>query len=288
MTTGGHAEAAPAAWSLEVVAGPNTGAVIPLRSGRHSIGFDTANDIVLADNAVADKQAVLDIGRGAALFATAAGLVARGRAVDEGRGLKLRDDMTFVVGDTILRVHAPSRHQSRHWRATAAIIAAPVLLVCALFVVLSPHATTSATPSKVAARSDGGHPRAAAALQALTAQLASRGLANLLSLSVVDTAVHVRGRLTDAEMASWKQAERWYDTTYGSSPALVAQISSAELSLPDFGIAAVSTDDVPYVITTSNQRFTEGSVLPGGWVIAHIDSHEVTLTRDGQAVHMGL
>jgi type III secretion protein D len=283
--------ATPSEWRLEVAAGPNAGAVIPLQAGQYRFGFDPSNDIVFADLGVAARQAVLDVdqARGIVLRPVASGIMIDDRAIGVGRRLKLRNGMDLTVGDTILHVHAPMATRRRDRRLVALLVVLPPAFILLLFVLLSPRVPALHSASSAASRASGqAISRVDAAMQELTRHLAQVGLAERLKLSSMGGAVLVAGRLTDAEMQRWKQAQRWYDATYGSTPALIAQITPASLALPDFGISAVSTGEVPYVITTSNQRFTEGAVLPGGWVITRIDQDEIILTRDGQTVRMEL
>lgn len=283
--------APPQEWKLEVAEGPNTGAVIPLRVGRYRFGHDANNDIVLADAGVAEAQAIIEIDQNqrVTVRALAAGLIIGGRAIRPGRELTLRAGCDLAAGNTHLRIHGPDAPRARKRPLVAAGIAASGVFIGLMVLVLSPHNPSPASFPTGGLRSlDVGAARGRAALKAFEARLAALGLATRLTLSTTGNAVLVRGRLDAADMAVWQKAQHWYDATYGSVPALIAQVLPATLSPPDFGISAVSTDDVPYVITTSGQRYTEGSVLASGWVITHIDAHEITLTRDGQTVHVGL
>lgn len=292
-------------WQVEIVAGPNAGAIVLLDGGRHHFGRDRANDIVLADVAVAGHQASIEVaGRTARIETFAPGTQVCGRTLREGARLRLRHGTDIGLGETRLRVHAPVRSLFSLRLPLATAVAAAVVLAAMPLLrdVTHAHAATqdlsrSATDGSAAlAHTAGPAPTPlparlspAGAANALRLRLAAQHLDGAISVQAAGGAVLATGAVLPAERERWLTEQMWFDATLGGTLALVDHVTVARAEeLPRLDVRAVSAGAVPFVVTGSGDRYAEGSVLAGGWTITHIGADRITLRLGARSLDISL
>lgn len=293
-------------WCLEIATGPNAGAAVPLAAGQYRLGADRDNDIVLADSAVAGQQAVLTVDLDSAtLDALATGAQWRGSPLPAGSCNTLYSGAEILVGATTLRLHGP--RSGRRSRLLSVAVPTALLALAALLptgisegpgvahrsadpprpaVAVQParalpppvrHAVASPAPTA---------PEAAGALQD---HLLSMGLAGTIATSVAGNALVATGGVAPSARDRWVAAQMWFDGRFGGRITLIDRVgASVADTAPRFQVRAVSAGVVPYVITVSGERYTEGAVLDGGWVIAQISAERIVLHNGDRRLEVGL
>lgn len=279
-------------WHLEVARGPNAGARIALRPGDYRFGCATANDIVLADSAVADRQGVFRVAPdGTVLDVTAPGVRVGRRPADPGTAISLAGGMEIAVGETLLRVHGPP---AMRWTLLPMALAGPVLLVAALSVAFAAHqpvnrnamVAASVPLLPAAARVPDITPQGVA--HDLTRRMQQFGLNEHVHVDTSLGAIIVSGQVNRDDMVRWRDLEQWFDAHHANIALISHVTADAGPSLPQIGIRAVWAGTIPYVITTTGDRYTEGAVIDGDWTITRITSDGLELTRNGRVVHITL
>jgi hypothetical protein len=281
-------------WRIEIANGPNAGAIVPLAAGRYRVGFDPGNDIVLADQAIAAEQATLEIGpNGVFLTALAAGAALKCRSfalrsLAAGTSSAIRPGSEIRVGSTVLRFNGPQRLRFASIRFTC--LAAAFLVACSTmagYLFATPH-EARATARAAGADASPSATSLAAAAAALRQHLRADALAGSIAIAESRGALLASGTIAPDQASDWNRAQQWFDAGLGRQFTLLDRVRAKPSGAPDFALAAVSTFPIPYAIDRDGARYTEGAVLDGGWVIAHITTHAVTLSRDGQTIRMTL
>jgi uncharacterized lipoprotein YmbA len=270
-------------WRLEVMAGPNEGAVVMLAPGTYRLGSGSSSDIVLADNTIDSEHLEFDIAQaGARVTALVAGGRCQQRSLIPGRTQHMRGDGEIVIGETRLRLHSPSVPERNIQRcvipAYAAIGAAGLLSATFAFMGLTPSSPAHA--AREAGQSRAATPTALVASAAFADRLHTLGLQSEITTRASDGTVLATGAILGSEQTQWTQAQSWFDGRYGGRVTLVSHVGRAASSAePMLDIAAVSMLPVPCVITREGDRYTEGAVIAGTWTIAHIAGDSVTLRQ---------
>ena len=283
----GAGDRAVPGWSLEVTAGPNRGAVVPLE-GEARLGSGLDNDIVLADHEVAEQQAVFSLeGDAAVLDPLLPGVMVDGRPAAPGRLVVLRDGLLLQAGGTVIRVHGPA---ARPRRARWLLAAVPVLLVAvggaALVGSMSPGRTDLVVPPAAPAAAPA--PASATAAEALKERLRAAGLADQIQVTATPGAVVAEGRVAGPVLARWSEHQVWFDSSYKGTLSLVNRVrEAAPDERPNIQLRAVSFGTVPYLITATGDRYMQGSVVEG-WTVEQIAPDKVVLSRNGRRVELGL
>lgn len=289
----GPDEAAGAApdsgWLVLVVGGPNKGAVLPLGHGVLRLGAGLSNDIVLADPAMAEQQAVLTLdASGARIAPLAKGLSVNAKPVLPGRSVAVADSALIYAGDTVLLLRGPPQPARR--RARWLLLAVPVLLavvgVAALVGFASPS-RGAAAPRHVPAIAATARPATEAA-DALRERLRQAGLSGQITLTASSGAVVAEGQLPGPDLARWAEHQLWFDGRYKGALSLVNRVREAPPSeRPNLQLRAVSTGQVPYLIVANGDRYVENAVVDG-WTIEQISPDKVVLSRNGRRVELVL
>ncbi|MFT6072146.1 MAG: hypothetical protein ACJARD_000937 [Alphaproteobacteria bacterium] len=103
-------------------------------------------------------------------------------------------------------------------------------------------------------------------------------LLNRLDVSSKKNVIYVKGRINQYEMKSWRKAQNWFDTTYGSGVNLVTLIDLNNGLRRTISFKAVVADgSMPYVVSWTGDRFRPGATLPGGWIVLKIADDGVTV-----------
>ncbi len=284
-------EMSDAEWRIDVANGPNAGAQVALTVGCHRVGYDPANDIVLADPAVASEHAIVDVGpAGATVIALAPGAMMQRRRLPVGRRLTLRPNAEIRLGQTVLRIAGPpaSRQSASPWKA--GIVALVLGIPCAGVAywvsapaVPHPDPTTAAQP-----RSD-AFITAPSAASALENQLATAKLGDAVHITAADAVLVASGAVLPTDRSAWLNTQRWFDAKFGGHITLIDRVGTArDGGLPELDLAAVSMTPVPNVVTRRGDRYTIGAILQGGWSIDSITPNAVTLRLGARVMRVTL
>ena len=274
-------------WLVLVTSGPNKGAVLPLGHGAFRLGAGLSNDIVLADPAMAEEQAVLTFdASGARVAPFAAGLSVDAKPVQAGRSVAVTDGALIYAGETVLQVRGPPQPRRR---AGWLLLAAPLLLVgvggAALVGFASPSRGDAAPPNAAPATTAAAY-SATEAADALRGRLQQAGLADRVSLTASSGAVVAEGNLPGPDLARWAEHQLWFDGRYKGALSLVNQVREATPGeRPQLQLRAVSTGRVPYLIAANGDRYVEGAIVDG-WAIDQISQDKVVLSRNGRRVEL--
>lgn len=278
------------AWTIEITAGVNAGATVPLDAGSYTLGGHLSNDIVFSDPAIADRQVQLDIGPdGARVTPLTAGVSRRHRALEPGRTMALRPGARLQFGQTQIRLDGP-RAPMRHlgWvKASAALlllgggfaavfhVAAPVAMATSKTIAVQTPPRTAADPAVVQ--------------RDLQEHLAGVGLGGLVTLAASGRAMTATGALLAGDRETWLAAQQWFDGRYGSDTVLIDRVGvAAKQDLPKLDIAAVALLPIPHLVTRDGEHYIKGAVLPDGWSISAITGRAVTLTRGSRSIDVAL
>ena len=274
-------------WTIAVTDGPNKGAAVPLDGDQFTIGAGLSNDIVIADGAMAPQQAVVSVDdHGATLESLAPGLTIDGKDMVPGAPVAVIDGTVLRAGDTVFTVSGPARPRSRAvW-----LLAIPAALIATGVGALGGLASPGRTPPPPidAPRAAADAPPVARAAAELSERVRANGLGEQIRVEAAGGAVVAEGALGGPDLARWSENQVWFDSRYKGSVPLVNRVrEAAPDERPDLQLRAVSTGQVPYLITRSGDRYVEGAVV-NGWTIEQIAADKVVLSRGGRRVELGL
>lgn len=274
-------------WSLEVAEGPNKGAVVPL-DGETRIGSGLDNDVVLADAAMADSQALfVPDGERCLLDPLAGGIRVNGRPAPTGRFVVLRDGMLVQAGDTTIRVHGPP---VRRRRTPWLLAAVPALLAAVGIAAL----VGTAAPGRNAGQAQQAvqpppqpPPPATQAADALRQRLREAGLGDDITVRPEPGMVVATGAVTGPMLARWKELLPWFDARFTGLPLRNLVNEAAPDDKPSIQLRAVSLGAVPYLIVASGDRYVIGSVVDG-WLVESIESDKIVFSKGAKRAEMRL
>lgn len=123
-------------------------------------------------------------------------------------------------------------------------------------------------------------------LRELRERLASSGLNAKMELMLADDTIIANGRLSDSDMQSWREVKIWYDLRYEGILPIRTDFSEPGPVGPDIDIRAIWSGTDPYVIGGNGNKYSQGSILPGGWQIDDILSDRVVLNRNGAMIEL--
>lgn len=283
------AGAAPdSSWLMLVAGGPNKGAVLPLGHGVFRFGAGPSNDIVLADLAMAEQQAVFTLDTsGARIAPLATGLSVNAKPVQPGRSVAVTDGALVYAGDTVLLLRGPPQPCRR---AGWLLLVVPLLLAgvgAAALVGFASPSRGAAAPRSAPAVMTAARP-ATEATDALRERLRQAGLAEQITLTASSGAVVAEGQVPGPDLARWAEHQLWFDGRYKGALSLVNRVrEAAPGERPNLQLRAVSTGQVPYLIVANGDRYVESAVVDG-WTIERISPDKVVLSRNGRRVELVL
>lgn len=147
----------------------------------------------------------------------------------------------------------------------------------------SPSERRPASAIVAPGRAPDAQPSAEGAAEALRAEVERLGLLNV----IVDAGagiVTAGGTVEPGTAARWQSVQQWFDEQFAGEVTLVNGVSVKAEKLPvALGIEAVWRGEPSHLIIRG-QKYLEGAVLDGGWVIQRIESERVVLERDGRMV----
>jgi len=293
------------AYSVSVLSGAHVGAAIALAPGKYDIGRSFDADIVLQESRLKPFHLRLELAGEEATLSCLDGAVSVHGASDlraKGQAQSLNFPLDLSLDDVHLRVDGPEpsrKHPGawsfggigsfgRHWRSSALVMLAILpISIYAIAATATPTATTDQPSEDVLAMSSGSGKVGPSAdiIDMVRDKANSAGLAGLLEIDRAGDAISVRGKLKSAQMAHWLDIRRDIDTSYGSAYAFDSQIETvAAIDRPHLELQAIWAGPQANVITSTGERLSEGSLVPGGWYIDKIEAKQVTLTEGTQKV----
>lgn len=282
---------------LSIESGLQTGASIPLLAGTCRVGAGLANDIVVADPALAATHLVLEHGPTLVLRAVDGDVDIDGKRLRPGQSRRVHGLLRFRAGSTVFRLDIARVPPAR----AAAIRAAPVGLIvvatAALLMMPSSQGEGSTahlvrvepakTASVEASYTSPGLASAPTPLQATDAVRARFDRSSLGALHVdagADGAVVVSGSLTPEQRAGFTDAKRWFDAQFNGRAVLVDHVTVAA-TVPPLTVAAVRAGGAePFVVDRAGRKLQPGSSLSDGWVLDRIETDRVTVRRGDQTL----
>lgn len=300
---------------LEILAGLHAGVRLDLEDGEYSVGPTPNADIVLRDNGVFPKHAVLRIAGGVVHVEATGGDVSVGTLkVAAGQGYRLRLPAEITIGEASLRLSRPGDTDHTLFRKVASaarglssrpIEVAGSVLLGAIAVTMVSHGVSqapaeserteyavSSDAARVALMEEGATAKASrTAVAASTVKQAAEDLESRLHaagiqsvrISAEDQHVTAQGRLSDGQTPKWAAIQRWFDETYGSQVVLAANVAIGALAGgPLLRLQSVWYGDRPYIIADNGAHYYEGGVLDSGWTVQRISDERVLLSKDNE------
>jgi type III secretion protein D len=296
---------------LRVAAGPNRSAVALLSQGQHRIGSAIQSDIVLADAMVAPHHLTLEINNGSTLRELRVSAVGGSVDLDEGATIEpgatrlLTLPAILSIGES--RIELISLRPAEDDLATPAMPAGPdpsarfaatvgLLLVLSVALITfgfrpasSPGQGGLATAATAAVttmpRPTAPIPPVAAKVESLRAKLAT--IPDLAALAVTEEegAVVLTGPIEPPAVIKLAPLQRWFDAEWSGGAVLINRtVLQANEPPPSLAIEAVwRGKPSPYVLV-GGERFLEGAMVDGGWVIQRIEAESVLLRRQNRTV----
>lgn len=282
---------------LVVETGVHRAARCPIRAGRHRVGPEPEDAIVVSD---LDNGFAIDL-RSNGLYLCAGTMpidLADGRRVKPGRDSRCAGTVRFSRGDVAFRLEMPAASRSRASRfnfvgrlfgfaggvLATATVSAVVLSRAAPYAhaPISPTASLGASPAPLAARPSGPSQQSSLRNE-LRAHLDALGLQSVATAVEPDGAIEVKGEISPKEEPAWRDVSRWFDAKAKGRAVLVDSVRVVTLA-PPLAVRAVWTGRNPYVVDGDGERHFVGSVLATGWVVDAIESRQVVMRRGGQVV----
>ena len=286
-----HIAAEDGVWRLEIVDGPNAGAMVSLAPGRYRLGSDTGDDLVLADRDVVPSHAVLQLAADHGdITALADGIVLRRSALKPGQAKILKRGAVVTIGGTRIRVAGTTatRRPQRQTRITACLALLGVMGAVAVY-----HGAVPVTVGATEVSAPATRAHAPATLTQAVADfrgyLAGTGLAQSVRINASGDVVVASGTIVPGDRGSWLDAQKWFDGHLSGRFALRDTVNVIRaVDPPQLAIAAVSMKPVPNIVTQDGQHLVVGAVLQDGWHIDRITPDEILLSRSGREVRIAL
>lgn len=282
------APAAEQTVGVMIEGGLHEGARLSLDAGSYRIGSAADCDIILHDDGVATRHALLRVVEGEIHLEAVGGSVAldpeRRRVLPAGSGVKPALPATIWIGQARLRL--TGRAAARSGMRGTAIAASGLLAVAGALVV---HAMTSppAAMPMVAAQSGGSSALVApasggqvseAAAQ-LRRRLASSGLTGV-AVTASGERVLATGTIEPAQQQAWSAAQQAFDAAHGGRLQLGSEVRVAQREDgPKVSLQAVWLGEQPYVLTADGGRHHQGAFLDNGWTIRSITKEGITFVQ---------
>lgn len=299
---------------LEILEGLHHGVELALDKGEYSFGQDTACDIVLGDDGVVKRHAVLQLTKdGASIEAVGGTLFVDGVEIAVGHGCRLRTPAKLTIGGAGISLTGSPGQQHRldgRLRGAIRLFSEHPITVCSGFIVSAMTVSfifqgvltqrlKVAKPPVVQSTLDEGpdavENEAAAimaveqksltvsdAYQALKKKLSDVGI-QTVRLVMDDQVIAAKGRVSEEKAKDWVSIQRWYDRNYSSAALLNVNVDIGAIQGPvPVRLQAIWFGERPYIIPENGIRYYEGAILESGWVVERITEHRVLLTKNGE------
>ena len=115
-------------------------------------------------------------------------------------------------------------------------------------------------------------------------KLKTEGLESI-NLSYSDGAIMVEGILSERQMADWSAIPPWFDSVFGSTYILLADLKVFEQSIDvPSRPKSMSLAEPAYIVDALGRRLREGEFTQDGWRISKISMDGVLLEKAGDEV----
>jgi type III secretion system (T3SS) inner membrane Yop/YscD-like protein/type III secretion system (T3SS) inner membrane Yop/CscD-like protein len=294
---------------LEIVEGLHHGVRVALEDSEYLVGLNAECDIVLRDDGVLPRHALLRIdGNDARIEAVGGDVTVGSLKVAIGQGCRVRLPVVVAIGGAKLQL-LPARPQGAFAALTATMKNQPAkvaggVLVCALAVAVvakglrspepapAPLADASTVEQNFSETRNAGSsapanfsPAAAkAAAEELNGKLKEAGITTLKVGAGVDR-LAVSGRLNEQQASGWAEIQRWFDARFAGSMIMTANVAIGPMEGPaPVRLQAVWFGQRPYIIADNGSRYYEGAVLDSGWIVQRIADDRVILNKDTETL----
>lgn len=295
---------------LEITGGLHHGVRMALEDDEYLVGLNAESDIVLRDDGVVPRHALLRIeGADARIEALGADVTVGTMKLAMGHGCRVRMPVTVVIGSASLQLQ-PGRggqggfaglrstmgRMTDHPAKLAGGVIAGALVLVAASHGMQPRTATPVAESTldqsfsedrnaVQLNTAEASPSVAkAASEELAGKLKESGL-NSIRVNAIDGRVAVDGRLSEQQAPAWGSIQRWFDTKYASTTVLTANVAIGPLAGPaPVRLQAVWFGQRPYIIADNGSRYYEGAVLESGWTVQRIAEDRVILARESETL----
>ncbi|MFF7707071.1 FHA domain-containing protein [Pseudomonas sp. NPDC007930] len=273
---------------LDILAGLHQGVTLGLDRDQYTLGRASSADVVLHDDAVAERHVRLRL-NGQRLTVEALGGDVRVRAaqqpqqhVPKGHGLITELPVELHVGQARLAIRSTQPVAATPaWRKPPAVLGVALMLVCgSVFALREPAGEDFSVTLPATAAAPKAVPSVAQARTWLDHQLDQAGLASTIHTDAGEHQISVAGSFTPAQKASWDAVQRGFDSRYGEHMVLHGNVAQAvEADAPRVRFQAVWFGKNPYVIDGTGRHLFPGAALEDRWVLDTIDAGKVVLAR---------
>ncbi len=292
---------------LEITGGLHHGVRMTLEDDEYFVGLNAESDIVLRDDGVVPRHALLRIeGADARIEALGADVTVGTMKLAMGHGCRVRMPVTVIIGSASLQLQpgqsgfvglrsTMGRMTDHPAKLAGGVIAGALALVAASNGMqprtAAPVAESTLDQSFSEDRNavqlqtaEASPSTAKAASDELASKLKESGL-NSIRVSASDGRVAVDGRLSEQQAPAWGSIQRWFDTKYASTTVLTANVAIGPMAGPaPVRLQAVWFGQRPYIIADNGSRYYEGAVLESGWTVQRIAEDRVVLARDSETL----
>lgn len=288
---------------LFVLNGELRGVSVPLSEAPLRVGSSDDCDVILFDEDQCGAEVTITATGNRLRLVEGTGDVRVGLGhVKPGKSRTVKSGVPFKVGSAELMItqslaDADRAQKAYHKRSSKLAFAASFALLVGLVGLVAytgGRGSVVAQPAPVAlkAPSSKNNPSFSAviAANAMQAKLDESGLTRLAATpDRLNGTVKVRGKVLESQRSVWREASTWFDTKYGTTVMLDAEINMAPatVTLP-FSVTAVWMGNTPRLTLHDGSQSFAGDLLPGGWRLDVIESNSVTISRDGESLTVPL
>jgi len=283
------------------------GVTMALEDNEYLVGLNAESDIVLRDDGVVPRHALLRIeGADARVEALGGDVTVGGMKLAMGHGCRVRMPVTVIIGSASLQLQPGQSgfaglrstigRMTEHPAKLAGGVIAGALALVAASNGMQPRTATPVAESTLdqsfsedrnavqLQTAEASPSMAKAASEELAGKLKESGL-NSIRVSASDGRVAVDGRLSEQQAPAWGTIQRWFDTKYASTTVLTANVAIGPMAGPaPVRLQAVWFGQRPYIIADNGSRYYEGAVLESGWTVQRIAEDRVILARDSETL----
>lgn len=273
---------------LAIEAGLHEGARLMLDSGSYRVGSAPDCDIILHDDGVASRHALLRVAGGELRLEAVGGAIAldpeRRRVLPAGSGVKPTLPATVWIGQAQLALtgRAAAKRMGTKAVMAASAVVAVAGIVAAYTLTSQPSAVrqiiaTDSADAAAVVRTSGGQVSDAAAQ--LRRVLAATGLSGV-AVTASGERVLATGSIEPGQAQAWAAAQQSFDAAHGGRLQLGSEVRVAQQEEePKIALQAVWLGEHPYVLTTDGRRHHQGAFLDNGWTVRSITKDGVTFVR---------
>lgn len=290
---------------VKILTGRHAGVEERFPLGMYLVGSSFDADIVLTDDELSPRHFRLGIGSASLRVEAVDGQVnIDGRLLSPGEAHTGRYPAQIAVGSVKLVCNRIStsflpKNAIKTLRQHA-VPAGVAVGACAIVVAwlastaakqdVRPPARLAAKPEPVLAATNPNQlsEKTAAASAGLSERLSAANIR--VAISKEAGIVMARGSIDPASAPAWRDAQLWFDKTFGPDVVLVSEIviAARKDEVPPLNIQSVWAGETPYVMDARGEKHFEGALLSDGWVLERIEADKVTLRRSAEIMTLRL